>query len=165
MIVDADGLRLLGELPEWPRRLPERSILTPHPGEMAALTHETVDTIQMDRLASARAWAEQWAHVVVLKGAHTVVAEPGGRAAVLPFATAALARAGTGDVLAGAIVGLRAQGIAAYEAAVLGAYLHGRAGELAAERWGVTDGVLAGDVAERLPAAIAEVRGTSPGPG
>jgi len=89
---------------------------------------------------------------------HTVIAHPGGRTAVLPFATAALARAGTGDVLAGAIVGLRAQGLKPFEAAVLGGYLHGRAGEIAAERLNGSDGVLAGDVADALPAAIAEVR-------
>ncbi len=159
MVIDADGLRLLSGLSEWPKRLPAKSILTPHPGEMAALTGETAEAIQTDRLAAARAWAAQWGHVVVLKGAYTVVADPDGRAAVLPFATAALAHAGTGDVLAGAIVGLRAQGVGAYEAAVLGAYLHGRAGEIAAKRIGGTDGVLAGDVAQDLPPAIAELRG------
>jgi len=158
MVVDADGLRLLTGLSDWSRRLPPNSILTPHPGEMAALTKETTEAIQVDRLAAARAWAAQWGHVVVLKGAHTVVSAPDGRTAVLPFATAALAHAGTGDVLAGAIVGLRAQGVEPYEAAVLGAYLHGRAGEIAAERRGGTDGVLAGDVADGLPAAIAEIR-------
>jgi len=78
---------------------------------------------------------------------------------VLPFATPALARAGTGDVLAGAIVGLRAQGVKAFEAAVLGAYLHGRAGELAAQEVGTTASVLAGEVAEALPMALAELMG------
>ena len=158
VVMDADGLRLMAGLADWPKRLPSESILTPHPGEMAALTRESVDAIQTDRIATARGWSAQWGHVVVLKGAHTVIAHPGGQTAVLPFATSALAHAGTGDVLAGAIVGLRAQGVKAFEAAVLGGYLHGRAGEIAAERLNGSDGVLASDVAEALPAAISELR-------
>jgi NAD(P)H-hydrate epimerase len=158
LVVDADGLRLLAGLPDWPKRIPPLTILTPHPGEMAALTGEPLDALQTDRLATAKGWAAEWGHVVVLKGAHTVVAEPNGRTAVLPFATAALARAGTGDVLAGAIVGLRAQGVGAYESAVLGGFLHGRAGELAAEKAGGVDGVLASDVIACLGDAIRKTR-------
>jgi NAD(P)H-hydrate epimerase len=127
---------------------------------MEVLTGEKKDAIQADRVGVARRWAGEWGHVVVLKGAFTVVAGSDGRATVLPFATAALARAGTGDVLAGAIVGLRAQGLQAYEAAVLGAYLHGRAGELAAEELGSEMSVLAGDVADALPAAVADLHRT-----
>lgn len=156
-VVDADGLKLLARLEDWPARLPQGSVLTPHPGEMAILTSAAKEAIQEDRVGAARKWAETWGHVVVLKGAFTVVAAPDGRATVLPFATPALARAGTGDVLAGAIAGLRAQGLDAYEAAVLGGYLHGRAGELVAARHGTTAGVLAGEVAEALPLAIAEL--------
>lgn len=163
MVIDADGLRLLAGLSDWAKRIPSGTVLTPHPGEMSALTGDSASAIQADRMASARGWAAGWGHVVVLKGAHTVVAEPGGRTAVLPFATPALARAGTGDVLAGAIVGLLAQGLGAFEAATLGAYLHGRAGELAAERRGGEDSVLAGEVAESLSAAIAELRSGPPG--
>lgn len=154
---DADGLKLLAKLPEWWRSLPRETILTPHPGEMAVLTGEDKDAIQKDRIGRGQHWAKTWGHVVVLKGAHTVVAAPDGRTAVLPFATAALARAGTGDVLAGAITGLRAQGVRAYESAVLGGFLHGRAGELAAEALGTTASVLAGDVVDALPLAIAEM--------
>ena len=157
LIVDADGLRLLSALEDWPARLPPGSILTPHPGEMSALTGLDRDTIQANREGVAREKAAEWRHVVVLKGAHTVVAAPDGRAWVMPFATAALAKAGTGDVLAGAIGGLCAQGVAAVEAAALAAFLHGRAGVLAAEKSGTTAGVLAGEVAGLLPAAIAEL--------
>jgi hydroxyethylthiazole kinase-like uncharacterized protein yjeF len=154
-VVDADGLKLLASLPDWPSRLPPESILTPHPGEMAVLTGEDINTIQSDRLGTAARWASEWGHVVVLKGAFTAVAEPGGRTSVIPIATPALARAGTGDVLAGAIVGLRGQGLDAYRSAVLGAYLHGRAGQFAALNVGTPASVLAGDVADALPGAIA----------
>jgi NAD(P)H-hydrate epimerase len=157
LIMDADGLRLLAALEDWPTRLPPGSILTPHPGEMSALTGLDRETIQANREGVAREKAAEWGQVVVLKGAHTVVAAPDGRGWVIPFATAALAKAGTGDVLAGAISGLCAQGVAAVEAAVLGAFLHGRAGVLAAEKAGTTAGVLAGEVAQLLPAAMAEL--------
>lgn len=157
LVVDADGLRLLAQLPAWPRVLPANSVLTPHPGEMAALTGLDKGVLQTDRIGQVRKFAAEWGHVVVLKGAFTVVAAPDGRATVQPFATPALARAGTGDVLAGAIAGLRAQGLSAYEAAVAGTYLHGRAGELAAAEMGTTASLLAGDVLSKLAPAIVEV--------
>lgn len=157
LVVDADGLRLLAQLPDWPRALPASNVLTPHLGEMAALTGLDKGVVQSDRIGQAQRFAAEWGHVVVLKGAFTVVAAPDGRASVQPFATPALARAGTGDVLAGAIAGLRAQGLPAYEAAVAGAYLHGRAGELAAAEMGTTASVLAGDVLEQLARAVAEI--------
>jgi NAD(P)H-hydrate epimerase len=156
-VIDADGLKLLKRIPNWSDLLPKPSVLTPHPGEMAVLTDLPKDEIQSDRVNTAKMWAERWGHVVVLKGAFTVIAAPDGRASVLPFATPALARAGTGDVLAGAIVGFQAQGLAAYEAAVLGAYIHGRAGELAVEAVGTPSSVLAGDVADALIEVMVEL--------
>jgi NAD(P)H-hydrate epimerase len=162
LILDADGLRLLSQLEGWQDRLPAGSILTPHPGEMAALTGLDTETIQGNREGIARERAAEWHQVVVLKGARTVVAEPDGRCWVVPIATAALAKAGTGDVLAGAIAGLCAQGLKAAEAAVLACYLHGRAGTMAADQAGTTAGVLAGEVARMLPAAIAELVRDSP---
>jgi NAD(P)H-hydrate epimerase len=106
----------------------------------------------------AQKYAAEWGHVVVLKGAFTVIAAPDGRAALLPFATAALARAGTGDVLAGAVGGLLAQGLAPFDAAVAGGFLHGLAGELAAKRLGTTTSVIAGDVLNALPEAVSRVK-------
>ena len=156
LVVDADGLRLLAQAENGPARLPPLSILTPHPGEMAALTGLAKEVIQADRLGAAQRFAAEWGQVVVLKGAFTVVAAPDGRATVVPFATAALARAGTGDVLAGMITGLLAQGVPPYEAAVAGAYLHGRCGELAVQAMGQAASVLAGDVLRAVPAALAE---------
>ena len=153
MVVDADGLRLLAKIDGWAKLLPAGTILTPHPGEMAALTGLEKDAIQADRLATALKYAKEWGHVVVLKGAFTVIAAPDGRATFIPVATPALARAGTGDVLAGLIVGLRAQGVAAYESAVAGAWIHAQAGLYAAEKVGAEASVLAGDVLD----AVADV--------
>jgi NAD(P)H-hydrate epimerase len=161
LVIDADGLRLLAGIEDWPTRLTRPAVLTPHPGEMGMLTGLSKEDIQRDRLAVARAWAERWGHIVVLKGAYTVVASPDGAAYVLPFATAALARAGTGDVLAGAITGLLAQGVPPLQAALASAYLHGSAGELATDAVGAVASVLAGDVADCLPQAIAEVLGAA----
>ncbi len=160
-VVDADGLKLLAEIDGWQEALARDSVLTPHPGEMSRMTGSTVAEIQSDRVASALKWAGAWGHIVVLKGAFTVVASPTGKASVIPIASPALARAGTGDVLAGVIVGLMAQGASSYEAAVLGAYLHGRAGILAEERVGTAASVLAGDVAAALPLALRELRGNA----
>jgi hydroxyethylthiazole kinase-like uncharacterized protein yjeF len=152
--VDADGLKLLADLPDWPTRLPTESVLTPHPGEMAILSGHPVEKIQAERIETAELFAQKWGQIVVLKGAFTVVAAPDGRSAILPLATPALARAGTGDVLAGLITGLRAQGVAGFEAACAAVWLHGQAGLCAARRKGGTAGVLAGDLILEIPALI-----------
>jgi NAD(P)H-hydrate epimerase len=150
MIVDADGLRLLKKIDGWEKLLPSRTILTPHPGEMAELTGKSVEDIQADRLNTARTYAKTWGHVVVLKGAFTVIAEPGGKATVIPVATSSLARAGTGDVLAGIIVGLLAQGVESYQAAVAGAWIHSQAGLFALDRVGNPASVMAIDVVDSI---------------
>lgn len=113
------------------------------------------EEIQYDRITIARKFAADWGHVLVLKGAFTIVASPDGRTTINPFATSALARAGTGDVLAGLITGFIAQGMDPYEAAVSGSYVHGMSGELAAEVIGTEQGVLAGDVLNLIPKALA----------
>jgi NAD(P)H-hydrate epimerase len=154
LVADADALNVLADIDGWAERLPRPSILTPHPGEMARLMKlEDKSSISEDRISVARRMAAEWGHVVILKGAFTVIAHPEGQAIVLPFANPALATAGSGDVLAGAIVGLLAQGLAPFEAAVCGAFLHALAGEIARREIGEA-GVVAGDVLARLPAAI-----------
>jgi len=150
LVVDADGLRHLAKIKDWAKLLPAETVLTPHPGEMAALTGLEKEAIQADRLDIALKSAAEWEQVVVLKGAFTVIAAPDGRATIIPVATPALARAGTGDVLAGLIGGLRAQGVSAYEAAVAGAWIHAQAGLYAAEKVGAEASVLAGDVLEAI---------------
>ncbi|GAB4578020.1 MAG: bifunctional ADP-dependent NAD(P)H-hydrate dehydratase/NAD(P)H-hydrate epimerase [Anaerolineales bacterium] len=148
LVVDADGLKLLSQLPGWPQRLPPSSILTPHPGEMAILTGLPTAELQTNRLARAERFAKEWGQIVVFKGAFTVIAAPDGRTALVPIATPALARAGTGDVLAGMLAGLRAQGMSAFDAAVAGVWLHGQAGLHAEHALGNSAAVLAGDVLE-----------------
>jgi len=154
LVVDADGLNLLAAMPDWPARLPPNTVLTPHPGEMARLVSRPLSAVRdEERVALARRCAVEWGHVVLLKGAYTVIAAPpdsgsgDGRATLLPFANPLLAVAGSGDVLAGIIVGLLAQGLKPYAASVLGAYLHGGAGQLASDYWG-NGGLLATELAD-----------------
>lgn len=154
MVMDADGLRLMAGITNWPELLPVGSILTPHPGEMSALTGLTVEQIQSDRLAVAREYAQKWKSTVILKGALTVVASDDGRACIIPVATSALAKAGSGDVLAGLVAGLVAQGRPAWEAAVAGAWIHAQAGLAAAENLGSPASVLASDVLESIPRVL-----------
>jgi ADP-dependent NAD(P)H-hydrate dehydratase / NAD(P)H-hydrate epimerase len=157
IVMDADGLKLLSKIKNWSEALPPGSILTPHPGEMSVLTGLSTDQIQTNRVEVALEYSHKWGHIVVLKGAYTIIAAPDGRLAVVPIASSALARAGTGDVLAGLIVGLRAQGVNAFEAACAGAWIHATAGVLAAERLGNTASVIAGDVLSSVPAVISSL--------
>lgn len=157
MVIDGDGLNLLSEWSEWAEHVPERTVLTPHPGEMARLTGKSVEEVQADRAGIAGEYAAKWRQVVVLKGASTVVAEPGGKIYVSPFANPALSTAGTGDVLAGTIAGFLAQGLEPVKAACVGVYLHGKAGELLRDEYGEAGG-LAGDLALLMPRAQKQLR-------
>jgi NAD(P)H-hydrate epimerase len=153
LLCDADALNHLSRMTQWHERLPALSVLTPHAGEMARLTGLSIADVQADRIGFAMKFADAWGHVIVLKGAHTVIAAPAQRGVVLPFSNPAMATAGTGDVLAGCIVGLMAQGASAFDAAVCGAYLHGRAGDA----WRIAHGdagLLAGDLLPLLPDQI-----------
>jgi NAD(P)H-hydrate epimerase len=161
-VIDADGLKLMAGVEGWNALLPASTVLTPHPGEMSALTGMETQEIQTNRSKVAVDKAADWGHVLVLKGAFTVIARPDGQSALIPIATPALARAGTGDVLAGLLVGYRAQGLPAYEASVLASYVHARAGLLAEQEFGTAASVLASDVAAAIPAAIAELEAIEP---
>jgi len=135
-------------------------VLTPHPGEFARLTGAAAPDADDDgaRATAAAEAALRWDQVVVLKGAHTIVAEPGGELLASAIATPALATAGSGDVLAGAIGAFLAAGATPFDAAVCGVAVHGAAGLIAAERIG-TAGVMARDLAAILPEAIGQLRG------
>lgn len=148
MVIDADGLNLLSQMPDWPSRLPAGTILTPHPGEMARLVGSSLSDIKArDRVELAREKSAKWDCVVLLKGAFTIVAAPDGRCAILPFANPALAVAGSGDVLSGIVVALLGQKLPSFEAAVLGGYLHA----VAAQIYGVDTGLLSGEIADLVP--------------
>ena len=157
MIIDADGLKLLAQIKDWHIKLHAQSILTPHPGEMSVLTGLSKEEIQENRQAVALKYAKEWGHVVVLKGAFTLVASPDERVTMIPVASPALARAGTGDVLAGLITGLRAQGLDAFDAAVSGAWIHAQAGLYAADDLGTSASVLAGDVLNSVPDVMSDL--------
>jgi NAD(P)H-hydrate epimerase len=152
-VVDADGLRHLAQIQDWHKKIFPLAVLTPHAGEMSALTGLSKEEIQTNRNEIALKYAKEWGHIVVLKGAFTVVASPSGQMTVIPVASPALSHAGTGDVLAGLIVGLRAQALR-HNAAVAGAFIHAEAGLIAAEDLGTTVSVLASDVLN----SVADVR-------
>lgn len=155
LVVDADALNALAQIDQGPARLPVGSILTPHPGEMARLCGLSVAAINQDRWGVAARFARAWEQIIVLKGAHTVIAHPDGPLAISPFAQPALATAGSGDVLAGAIVGLLAQGLPPWDAARGGVYVHALAGSLAAAALGPA--LLASDISRHLPQALARL--------
>ena len=150
LLVDADGLNAHAGSLESLRDRTAPTVLTPHEGELGRLLEVDSDEVRQHRLAHAREAAERSGAVVLLKGDDTIVAVPGGPVAVSPGATPALATAGTGDVLSGLIGALLAKGLAAFEAAALGALAHALAGMAAAERHGA-DHVVAGDVIDALP--------------
>ena len=167
VLVDADGLNSLSRLSNWWRRRSGPLVLTPHPGEMATLTGLSTPEVQRDRIATARQWVAHWRAVVVLKGAFTAVAEPSvpstngeqieGVVRLSPFANPGLASGGTGDVLTGIIGSLLAQGLAPFDAAGCGVYLHGQAAESVTASQGPV-GLLASEVAEALPQTINSLR-------
>lgn len=152
-IIDADGLNILSKMGKWWEQLRGEIILTPHPGEMARLTGLTIKQIQVDRINVAQYWAKKWNKIIVLKGANTVIASPYGRVMVSPFANPALATAGTGDILAGAIAGMLAQGLDCFNAACIGVYIHGLAGEKISKKAGSV-GILASDLLKYLPITL-----------
>ena len=157
LVVDADGLNALADSPRSKGKLGPTRVLTPHPGELARLTSKTVEAINSDRAAAARKAAKEWGAVVVLKGAHTVVAHPDGRLSEDPHEVPALASGGTGDVLSGIIGGLLAQGSDPFTAAVTGVYVHAAAGRRISERVG-DSGLLAGDLLPEIPLVMKVLR-------
>ena len=168
LVLDADALNLLAgnlDLLAARRRLgPEECnlILTPHPGEMARLCQCSIADVQQNRLNLAAAKAREWNAVVVLKGANTVIAAPGGAVALNPTGNPGLGTGGTGDVLTGSILAWLAQGLKAFDAACLGVYIHGRSGDILLNRMG-TFGFTAGEVADTLSAALRELIEGGPG--
>ncbi len=161
LLVDADGLNALASDSDSPPEeamfdRPAPTVLTPHPGEMARLVHRSVPQVQAERVKETLELARRSGAVVVLKGQRSVVGEPAGRAAVNPTGNPGMATGGTGDVLAGVVGALLARHDA-WRAATAGAFVHGRAGDLAATASG-EEGMTAGDLADALPRAIESLR-------
>lgn len=157
LVLDADALNVLAGHTDVLAGAAGPLVITPHPGELGRLMDTTAAEIQQDRLAAARQASSQFRCIVVLKGARTIIAQPDGEAFIVPTGNPGMATGGMGDVLTGLIASLIGQGLSPGEAAWTAAYLHGLAADLIAEERG-TVGMLASEVAHRLPAAIARVR-------
>ena len=154
MVIDADGLNALAQDRNILSLLDRETVLTPHPGEMARLTGASVSTLEKDRIHTAQQFASEHSLTLVFKGAPTVSADANGDAWINSTGNPGMATGGMGDVLTGVIAGLMAQGIASETAAALGIYLHGLAGDIAAETLGM-HGLIASDVLKAVPQAIA----------
>lgn len=158
LIIDADGLHLLAMNPELLKQLPRDTVLTPHPGEFARLTGLSAEEIADDRISVARKHAAEWGVTLLLKGSPTVTALADGTVYINPTGNAGMATGGSGDVLTGVIASLIAQGVPCEQAAWVGAYLHGEAGDIAASEYGQA-GMIASDIIESLPEAILSLGG------
>lgn len=153
LVLDADGLNNLTKIIRWEKLLKEDIIFTPHPGEMSRLTGLSIEKIQKNRQEVSKKFAKFWNKTIVLKGAETVIADPKGEIFISPFSNPLLATAGTGDVLAGLIAGLLAQGLSLADASIVGVYIHGLAGEKLKEKFG-DRGATADDLVGILPSVF-----------
>jgi yjeF C-terminal region, hydroxyethylthiazole kinase-related len=160
-VLDADALNALTGRASLLTECKTPPILTPHPGEMARLEIDaTTQSVNADRIGTARRFARERGVFVVLKGARTVVARPDGLVAICPTGNPGMATAGTGDVLTGMIVGLLAQRVPPWEAACAATYFHGSAGDLAAQHLG-QPGMVASDLIAQIPYAFQRTTTTS----
>ncbi|MEO8589778.1 MAG: NAD(P)H-hydrate dehydratase [Flavobacteriales bacterium] len=159
LVIDADALNIIAENATWMAFLSPATILTPHPKEFDRLVGRSVAS-GFERVEMAREMALKNRCVVVLKGAWTAICDPTGQVFFNPTGNPGMAKGGSGDVLTGLLTGLLAQGYAPLRAAVLGVYLHGLAGDIAARDIGM-DAMTAGDLIAALPKAWQELRGAS----
>jgi hydroxyethylthiazole kinase-like uncharacterized protein yjeF len=157
IVIDADALNVLAQTKNWWNKLKHDAILTPHPGEMARLSGLSLKEIARDRLVVAQEHATRWNKTVILKGANTIIASPDGKAKINAACNAGLASAGTGDVLAGTIAGLLAQGLSYADAAACGAYLHSAAADRVRDEMGDM-GMIASDLLPALPKVIKNLK-------
>lgn len=155
LVIDADGINILGMNPDWLDLLPENTILTPHPKEFARIAGESDNSYI--RLEKQMALSRKHHCVIVLKGAHTSISLPDGRLFFNSTGNPGMATAGSGDVLTGILLGLLAQGYAAEQAALIGVYLHGLAGDIAADR-SCQESLIASDIIENTAAAYTKIR-------
>ena len=154
LVADAEALNILSRQPDWINLLPNRVVLTPHEMEFSRLTGLSLGEIHSNRLQLALTYAQAWRQTLILKGPNTLVVSPKGDCRILPFANSVLAHGGSGDVLAGLIVGLLAQGLAPFEAATLAVWLHARAAELALVEVGHPAATLPSDIIRHIGRAM-----------
>jgi len=154
IVLDADALNILAENQQWYRLLPQDAILTPHPKELERLVGPSANSYE--RIQIQQQFSEQYKAIVVCKGAHTCITFPNGQVYFNSSGNAGMATGGSGDVLTGIILGLLAQNYSAEEATLIGVYLHGLAGDLAADRFG-QQAMIAGDIIEQLGAAFMQL--------
>ncbi len=155
LVIDADGLNALGKDCDILNDRACEVVITPHPGEMSRLTGFSIEEIQKNRVAVAASFAEKYGIVVLLKGEGTVIADCSGQVKINSTGNSGMATGGTGDVLSGVVASFLGQGLSTFDATVLGAYIHGKAGDMAAEKFGI-HGLIAGDVADYTAFAIAD---------
>ena len=156
IIVDADGLNCLSRNIDLLNNAKTDVIITPHPGEMARLTGRTIEEIQNDRLEAARSFSEKYKVAVVLKGANTIISVPGGKIFVNETGNPGMSCGGSGDVLAGIIASLLAQGKNVTDAVTCGTYIHGECGDRAAAKYSVT-AMTPSDIIDMLPSLFLEL--------
>ena len=150
MVIDADGLNALAKAKEHISMLGMDAVLTPHLGEMARLTDTPIPTLATDRIGVSEEFTKKYGLTLVLKGAPTITSYPNGRVWINSTGNPGMSTAGMGDVLTGVIAGIMAQKVQSAHAATLGVYLHGLAGDIAAETVGM-HALVAGDVLETIP--------------
>jgi NAD(P)H-hydrate epimerase len=149
-VVDADGINIMAKDPTGSGKITAPLVLTPHPGEMARLVDKSIEEVQANRI-ELTAWAAKWHNrVIVLKGAHSVIADPDGSLFINPTGNPGMATGGTGDVLTGIIGGYLARGLKPFHAAILGTYIHGLSGDEAAKTNGYA-ALVASDIINILP--------------
>ena len=156
MVIDADGLNALSQVPEVISLLDREAILTPHPGEMSRLTSSSVPSLEADRIRTAQQFASDHNLTLVFKGAPTVTGLANGDVWINSTGNPGMATGGMGDVLTGIIAGLMAQGLSGERAAVLAVYIHGLAGDIVSKRLGM-HGLIASDVLKAVPEAISSL--------
>jgi NAD(P)H-hydrate epimerase len=155
-VIDADALNAISTNTDCLTSKRHKFVLTPHPKELSRLLKVSTETIQADRINMCLKAAKQLGCVVILKGAFSIIANPEGKVFINPTGNSSMAKAGAGDVLSGVVGGLLAQGLVPMDAAVAGAYIHGRAGELASNSLGMA-GVLAGDISDFIADALLSI--------
>ena len=155
LVVDADALNILAENQDWYNLLPENAILTPHPKEFERLAGPSANSF--DRLQIQLQFSARYKVIVVCKGAHTCITFPNGEVYFNSTGNPGMATGGSGDVLTGIILGLLAQNYSPEEAAIIGVYLHGLSGDLAAEKFG-QQALIAGDIIEQMGKAFLQLR-------